>query len=161
MPRHTPADLDRIANAVRDAGRSRLDHRERTAGVDLSADAIAARREAGGAGLTGRELAGRARDTFNRAKQLRTVANRRMGKRAVRAAEQADKALLTAAAQIRLAQLTPLDRGYLHALSLDKIQTVQAEVSRAFDQDAGALAVDTHRRIEDQKMRVRAEAGRL
>ena len=159
MPRHTPADLDRIDAAVRDAGRSKLDHRERTAAVDLSTPAIAARREAGGAGLTGRELAGHARDTFNRAKQLRMVANRRMGKRAARAAEQADAALRTAAAQIRLAQLTPLDRGYLHALSLDKIQTVQAEVGRAFDQDAGALAVDTHRRIQDQKMRVRAEAG--
>jgi len=68
--------------------------------------------------------------------------------------------LRTAAAQIRLAQATPLDRGYLHALDLPRIQTIKEEVGRAFAEDSAALAVDTHRRILDQRQRIRAEAGR-
>lgn len=148
-----------VEQAVASAGRSQLDPRDTrlNAVPDLSRDAIAARRTE--ASLTGRQLIGRAAAIFDEAKRLQRVALGRHGLRAQRASDRADDALRTAAAQIRLAQLVPLDRGYLHALAHDKIQTVKAEVSRAFDQDPAALAVDTHRRIQDQRTRTRHEAG--
>lgn len=54
--------------------------------------------------------------------------------------------------------MTPLDRPYLHALSLDRVQDAEAEVVAAFVKDSAALAVDTHRRIQDQRMRAKVEA---
>lgn len=143
-----------VEQAVANAGRSSVDPRETQLGgpVDLSADAIAARAAAGGGGLTGRQLYQNARRVFERAQTLRK-------RRRPAALRKAGEALQTAAVQIRLAQMTPLDRGYLHALDLPRIQTVQAEVGRAFANDPAALAVDTHRRIRDQRLRIAAETG--
>lgn len=156
MTRQDRTPAAKIEEAVRAAGASRVDPRDTSHGGAVVLDRHVA---AGAAGdnLTGRELAGRARRVFDEAKRLRKVATRRLGPRAARASERADEALRTAAVQIRLAQATPLDRGYLHALDLERIQTIKAEVSRAFDADAAALAVDTHRRIRDQRLRVDAE----
>jgi hypothetical protein len=137
-----------------------------TAGaVDLSRDAIAARRKAKAetqrdGGYNGSELIDVAARVFDEAKRLRKVGDRRAGRRAAAAYERADQALLTASVQIRLAQLTPLDRPYLHHLALDRIQKVKEEVQRAYHADAAVLAVDTHRRIQDQRNRRRAEGGR-
>jgi hypothetical protein len=153
----TRPDAAEIARRVAAAGRSKIDRRDlRTGAVDLSPDAIAARRRAGGGGPTGRQLGETAARVFDQAQKLAKIAQRpgRPSRRR-RASEQADAALRTAAMQIRLAQLTPLDRGYLHALDLERIQTIEQEVGRAFDRDAAALAVDTHRRINDQRTRVR------
>lgn len=145
-----------IEEAVRAAGASHVDPRDTSRGGPVVLDrSVAGGRE--GRNLTGRELAARARRVFDEAKRLRKVATRRQGPRAASAAQRADDALRTAAVQIRIAQATPLDRGYLHALPLERIQTIKAEVSRAFDADAAALAVDTHRRIRDQRLRVDAE----
>lgn len=146
-----------IEQAVQAANRSSLDPRETrlSAVPDLSRSAIAERRT--NESFTGRQLIGRAASVFDEAKRLQKVALGRSGSRAQRASDKADDALRVAATQIRLAQLVPLDRGYLHALSLDRVQTVKAEVVRAFDTDPAALAVDTHRRIQDQRNRVRAE----
>jgi hypothetical protein len=132
--------------------------------VDLSRGAIAARQAAKAktgldGGFTGAQLVAAADRVFNEAKRLRKVANGRSGRRAQRASDKADEALRTAATQIRAAQKTPLSRGYLHALALDEIQRLKTEVSRAFDEDPAALAVDTHRRIQDQRNRMRAEGG--
>lgn len=151
-----------IARRVRRAGASRLDRRDipGTGGVDLSPEAIAARRAAGGGGHTGAELIDRAGRVLDRANQLAKVASRGKSRRAQRASAAADQALLTAAKQIRTAERTPLDRGYLHALTIEQLQTVDAEVTKAMREDSAALAVDTHRRIREQKLRRMREAGR-
>lgn len=153
---HTPSRM--IEESVRRAGASRLDPRDTATGGAVMLDRAVAAGDAGD-NLTGRELAGRAARVFDEAKRLRKVATRRQGPRATSAGVRADRALVTAATQIRLAQMTPLDRGYLHAVDLARIQVVKAEVTAAFERDAAALAVDTHRRIQDQRNRVRAEAS--
>lgn len=158
-------DERQIADAVANAGRSSVDPREtRLSGAaDLSPAAIEARRktkDAGGGegGPTGFELYQRARRVFDRAQQLQRTAERRPpGKRRQAALRKAGDALVSAAAMIRLAQATPLDRPYLHALALDKVQTIEAEVHHAAGEDIAALAVDTHRRINDQKHRIGVE----
>lgn len=158
--RQVKATAAEIEAAVRRAGRSSVDPRERDAAVDLSAPAIEARRRARAQGgdSTGRQLIDRADVTFSAAKRARRQADRAgAGRRATRLADRADEYLRNAAAQIRIAQACPLDRGYLHALDLAKVQRIKAEVSRAFEEDAAALAVDTHRRIQDQRMRTKAE----
>lgn len=153
-----------IAEAIRAAGRTRLDARDtRTqAAVDLSAQAIAARHVADAAGdgdCTGRELVARAGRVFAEAQRLAKVASKRgPGRRGAKASRVADEALVTAACQIRLAALCPLNRPYLHALTIEQIQTVQAEVTAAARVDIAALAVDTHRKVRDQRNRLRAEA---
>lgn len=147
---------EEIEQAVAAAGRTRLDGRD-PAAADLSPAAIAARRT--GDSLTGLQLVYRAAAVLQEANRLRRVANARSGRRAASASGRADDALRTAAVQIRLAQLVPLARGYLHTLALDRVQTVKEEVGRAFDRDPGALAVDTHRRIQDQRARIRAEGA--
>lgn len=154
-------DVDRVRRNVARAGRSSIDHRERTAAVDLSLDAIAARKTAGDRQRTGRQLVDIADAVFASAKRNARMANdaKRTPRRRRKLSEKADEALVHAAVQIRIAQACPLDRPYLHALSLDKIQTIKAEVVRAFDEDDAALAVDTHRRILDQRTRVRGEGG--
>src|SRR5205085_126122 len=88
------------------------------------------------------------------ASRLRKVAQRRSGKRAKRAERLADEALRTAAAQIRLASVCPLNRGYLHALTIQQVQTAKAEAGAAFGENPAALAVDTHRRIREQRLRM-------
>jgi hypothetical protein len=130
--------------------------------VDLSPDAIAARRNARErtgreGGYTGRELVGVADKTLRSAHKLRRLAERRANRsRAAheKTLERARDALRTAAVQIRIAQVVPADKGYLHHLSLDRIQAIKAEVGRAFDEDEAALAVDTHKRIRDQRQRI-------
>lgn len=137
-----------------------------TGAVDLSRDAIAARqhaaRETGRAGgYTGRELIDIAGRQLEEANRLRAIATRRSDNRLRRAqaSRAADEHLIRAALQIRLAQATPLDRGYLHHLSLDRVQNVREEVAHAFADGPADLAVDTHRRIEEQRTRRRREGG--
>lgn len=156
-----PRDLDpaQVEAAVRRAGASRVDPRDTRsapAATDLSLDAIRTRQKSGG-GMTGWELVNTAAAVYREAQRLAKLATTRSGKRAERASSKADEALRTAAAQIRLAQACPLGRPYLHALDLAKIQTIKDEVGRAFMDDPAALAVDTHRRIQDQRNRQRAE----
>lgn len=131
---------------------------------ELTPAAIAARREARlktgrDGGYTGREMLDIAARNFNEANRQRKVATNRLGRRAEKAQAKADEWLRTAATQIRISQATPLDRPYLHALSLDRIQRIKGEVVAAFNKDSAELAVDTHRRIHDQRNRVRVEAG--
>jgi hypothetical protein len=134
--------------------------------VDLSKEAIAARQKAKATtqrdgGWTGRELteiAGRGLQEANRLAKV--TMSRPPGRRRDRASRKADATLLQAATQIRIAQLCPPDRGYLHALDLGQIQTVKDEVTRLFHQDAGALAVDTHRRLQLQRTRLSKETTR-
>lgn len=137
--------------------------RSRPAMIDFSPDAIAKRREAESdpqKNPTGRELIARAARVFDAAQKLQKTANRRPpgARRTRRLNDQADEALRSAALQIRIAAMTPLDRPYLHALSLDRVQDAEAEVVAAFVKDSAALAVDTHRRIQDQRMRAKVEA---
>lgn len=136
------------------------------AGADLSRDAIEARRLAKvktgrAGGWTGAELIDVAAATFREAKHLAKLANKRVRPaRARRASDKADEALRQAATQIRLAERIPLDGGYLHHLTVRQIDRVKAEVGQAFDNDDAALAVDTHRRIQQQRARrKRAGAG--
>lgn len=131
--------------------------------VDLSRDAIAARRRAAaklggdGAGHTGSELIDVSARVFDRAKQLQKAANARpRGKRREKLDRKADEALLTAATQIRLAGMTPLDRGYLHVLTIKQIENARRQAIALYDRDPAALAVDTHRRIQIERRR-RAE----
>lgn len=130
---------------------------------DLSGAAITKRREAQQdpqKNPTGRELIARAARVFDAAQKLQKTANRRPpgARRTRRLNEQADEALRTAALQIRIAAMTPLERGYLHALSIERVQAAETEVVDAFVKDSAALAVDTHRRIRDQRLRARIEA---
>lgn len=130
--------------------------------VDLSPNAIAKRREAATdpeKNPTGRELIARAARVFDAAQKLQKTASRRPpgARRTRRMSERADEALRSAALQIRVAAMTPLDRPYLHALPLDRVQAAEEEVVRAFANDPAALAVDTHRRIRDQRMRAKIE----
>lgn len=149
---------DEIERRVRRAGASRLDPRDRSAAADLSSAAIAARRAAGGGGQTGSELIDLAGRVFDAAKRLAKQAQRApVGRRRQKLSAKADEALMTAAKQIRVAERTPLATRYLHAVTLDQIQTIDAEIARAMTEDAGALAIDTHRRIADQRNRRRAE----
>lgn len=130
--------------------------------ADLSLEAIAARQRAGAktgthGGWTGAELVDVAAGVFDGAKRFAKLAARRDRKsRADAASKRADQALVAAAIQIRVAQLCPLDRPYLHALSLDRIQNVRDEVAKAFEAGAPELAVDTHRRIQAMRMKVKA-----
>jgi hypothetical protein len=153
--------VDRIeaARNVRRAAASRIDGRSTGGAVDLSPDAIAARQRTGNGGMTGRQLIDTADVVFARAKRLAKAALRApSGRRRAKLSRTADDALRSAAVQIRLAERTPLDRSYLHALDLAVVQTVKAEVGKAFDIDDGAaLAVDTHRKIQDQRERARRE----
>jgi hypothetical protein len=129
--------------------------------VDLSKEAIAARQKAKArtqrdGGWTGRELTSIAADALQEANRLAKVTmSRPPGRRRDRASAKADQMLMQAAAQIRIAQLCPFDRGYLHALDLEQIQRVKDQVARAFQTDPGVLAVDTHRRVQDQRNRIR------
>jgi hypothetical protein len=151
-----------IETAVQRAGRTRLDRRDTTDAVDLSREAISARQRAElrGGDATGAQLVTRADLVFSQAKRLARQAQRAStARRRAKLDATSDEALVTAATQIRIAQLCPLDRGYLHAVDLSRIQTVRAEVAAAFDEDPAALAVDTHRRIQDQRMRVKTERG--
>lgn len=149
-----------IAAAVRAAGRTRLKAgaTRTNAAVDLSREAIAARTD--GENVTGRQLVARAGSVLERAnalaKQASSCDNRVMRRRL---SDTADQALVTAAVQIRLAQLVPLDKPYLHALTLEQVQTVKAEVTTVAALNLAALAVDTHRRIADQRQRIRAEGA--
>lgn len=157
----TPADIDR---AVQRVSRTRLDPREtRTqARVDLSPAAIAARQaaELRDGNLTGAQLIERAKRVYERSTQLaKTALHRPPGRKREKASAKADEALVTAAVQVRIAELTPLDKPYLHALDLEQIQVVQAEVKRAAGVDIAALAVDTHRRLISQRNRIKAERG--
>lgn len=154
----SPVDPKKVERAVQAAGRTRVDHRDRTGATDLSPAAIAARKQQPDGGATGRELVDRAARVFGEAKRLAKVATKRNpGPRREKASARADDALRTAATQIRIAQCCPLDRGYLHALDLERIQTIKAEVGEASLADPGALAIDTHRRIIDQRQRISAE----
>lgn len=159
--RQVKATAAEIERAVQRAGRSSVDPRDGSA-ADLSPEAIEARRRADlkGGDATGLQLLERADLVFSQAKRLQRQASRASSRRRMgRLSEKADDALRTAATQIRIAQACPLNRGYLHALDLGKIQTIKAEVGKAFDDDPGALAVDTHRRIQDQRMRAKVERG--
>lgn len=132
--------------------------------ADLSKEAIAHReklRLQGGreGGFTGRELITVAGKIFAEAKRQARVAGQRSGKRAQRARAQADQALMTAAAQIRLAQICHLDRPYMHTISLEQIQQAKAEAEHAYQADPAALAVDTHRRIQAQRQRIQQGAS--
>jgi hypothetical protein len=133
--------------------------------ADLSPDAIRARQVAGQktgthGGWTGRELVDVAAGVFDRAKRFAKLAQKRSrGSRADAASRNADQALVHAAIQIRVAQICPLDRPYLHALSLEQIQDVRDQVAKAFDKGAPELAVDTHRRIQSMRMKVKAARG--
>lgn len=156
-----------IEEAVKRAGQSSIDHRDPTL-ADLSPEAIRARAEIQAqahrtgqpdGGWTGDQLVKKAAEFLDIANRNMRIAKGRVGKRRARAESKADEALRAAAVCARLAGATPLQTGYLHALTLDKIQTCKAEVAKAFDQDAGALAVDTHRRIADQRARIRAEGA--
>lgn len=151
----------RIERAVQRASRTSLDHRD-SSGADLSAAGRAARLQAKAktgrdGGFTGRELIQAAAGNFKEAQRLAAVARRRRRRSSKSADRRSEELLLNAAAQIRIASVCPLDRPYLHALTLDRIQTAKAEVQRAADVDIAALAVDTHRRIQDQRQRIRAE----
>jgi hypothetical protein len=127
---------------------------------DLSAEAIRLRHEQEGEGknATGRQLTFRAARVLAQANKLQQTVQRRglQTRRGRRASEQADEALRTAAVQIRIAGRVPLDRGYLHALSVQQIQAIEEEVGRAFEADPAALAVDTHRRIRELRIRIKA-----
>lgn len=156
-----------IEQAVKRASRSSIDHRDPTL-ADLSPEAIRARAEAKAqahmtgqpdGGWTGYQLVKKAAEFLDIANRNMRIARGRQGARRARAEHKADEALRAGATCIRLAGATPLATGYLHALTLDKIQTCKAEVGKAFDEDPGALAVDTHRRIQDQRARVRAEGA--
>lgn len=154
-----------IEDAVRRAGRTSVTRAGVVGqGVDLSPAAAAARARASertgrDGGYTGRELIEQADLKLARANRLAKVAQRTTGhrKRRAKADRDSDELLLAAAVSIRLAELCPLSRPYLHALALPQIQTVKGEVTAAFQADPGALAVDTHRRINDQRTRVRNE----
>jgi hypothetical protein len=130
---------------------------------DLSLDGIAARAEARRktgreGGYTGRELVRVAGEVLNRAVKLQREANRKRGsRRGRRLDDEADRALMTAALQIRLAQWVPSDRPYLHVLDLPRIQAAREEVF-AFVRERGTaeLAVDTSTRIREQRLRHRA-----
>jgi hypothetical protein len=126
----------------------------------LAAQREAKRKTGHDGGLTGTQLIDRAAQVFDVANRLQKQTQRTpAGRRRDQVNARADEALRTAAVQIRIAQATPLDRGYLHALDLPKIQQTKAEVGRAFDTDPAALAVDTHRRIQDQRNRRRVEGA--
>jgi hypothetical protein len=132
-------------------------------GTDLSREAIAMRQGRAGR-LTGKELAeqaARVLEAANRAQRI--AAKRRGGRREAAAQRRAADALLTAAVQIRLAERVPVDRKPLHVLSFQQVQTIEAEVRAAVCDDTreqwGALAVDTHRRVQAERLRARQEAS--
>lgn len=153
-------DRDQAERNVRSLGDREL--RSGQAVPDLSPDAIRRRREAESdpqKNPTGRELIARAGRVFEQAKKLQKIASRRPpgSRRSRRMSDDADEALRSAALQIRIAAMTPLDRGYLHAISLDRLQAAEDEVVAAFVKDPAALAVDTHRRLRDQRTRAKIE----
>lgn len=152
MPRPKLDERD-VAAAIHRAGRQSIDPRVHQAVPDLSTAAIAERRRQ--REITGAELIDLADRVYHRAALLAKVASRSTSsrRRRDRASAAADQALVTAAVQIRLAELTPVTTSYLHAVSIDQIQTVKADVSRVAGEDMAALAVDTHRRIAAQKTR--------
>jgi hypothetical protein len=157
-------ELAQADRNVRAAGHSSVGPGDRLGGAaDLSRAASDLRRTlvAKGdpdGGATGKLLTERAIRVFDRAKLLQKTSDRApAGRRRRRASDQADQALVTAAMQIRLAQATPLDRGYLHHHPLERIQEVRAEVTAIAARDLAALAVDTHRRIRDQRIRCKQE----
>lgn len=161
-PRFDRHNAERNVRALQDRRRQAL----ATAGQavpDLSPQAIKARLEAEGEGTnaTGRQLIFRAARVFKQAEKLTQLALSRppASRRARRLHDQADDALRTAAVQIRIAAATPLERGYLHAMPINKLQDVEEEVARAFAHDPAALAVDTHRRIKQQRLRAAEQEG--
>jgi hypothetical protein len=131
--------------------------------VDLSKDAIKARQTSerrgnGPQGLTGRQMGQRARSVLEAAQRARRTGNKRpAGARRNAALKKSAEALVTAATQIRIAAATPLDKGFLHHLSINEIQDIEREVHRlaagGTDEAMALLAVDTHRRVEQEKVR--------
>lgn len=133
--------------------------------VDLSPEAVRRRQAArkrgiGHGGSTGRELIHLAGQVFDQANRLMKVAqNRPAGRRRDAALRNATKAMLTCAVQLRIAERTPLDKGYLHHLSVQDIQRCEAEVHQAAATDIAALAADAQRRLNDQRLRARTEGA--
>lgn len=134
--------------------------------IDLSPEAVARRQRSqrrgrGHGGATGRELTKTADEILQAALGLRkragTVDNRVERAKLIRRAQEG---VLTAATQIRIAQRCPVDGGYLHHLTLTQIQECEREARAVIREDRapywGALAVDTHRRIAEQRERARA-----
>lgn len=152
--RFNRAEAERNVRAIQD-------RRARSLGTqavpDLSPEAIRLRHEAEGEGknATGRQLAARAGRVLAQAEKLTRQLLQRPpnARRTKRMHAAADDALRTAAVQIRIAARVPLDRGYLHALDIRAIQDIEEEVARLFAADPAALAVDTHRRVREQKLR--------
>lgn len=133
--------------------------------VDLSPEAVERRvasqkRGKGHAGSTGRQLIVAAGGVFDRANQLLKVSQKRPpGPRRNAAAQKAVQAMLTCSVQLRIAERTPLDKGYLHHLTVQQIQACEAEVHRLAAQDFAALAADAQRRLNDQRLRARTEGA--
>jgi hypothetical protein len=129
---------------------------------ELTRQAVGLRNSRAGQ-LTAREMgdqAGRVLDAAHRAQRI--AAKRRGGRREDAARRRAAEALLTAAVQIRLAAATrDLERRPLHALTVQQVQAAEADVRRIIADDTreqwGALAVDTHRRVQEHRARCRQE----
>jgi hypothetical protein len=130
--------------------------------ADLSPESIALRQQPV-AKLTARELGDRAASVLDAAHRAqRIAAKRRGGARQERANEQARKALLTAAVQIRMAEATPgLDTRPLLHLSFKQVQEMELAARRIVSDNTreqwGALAVDTHRRVQRHIARKRGQ----
>lgn len=109
-------------------------------------------------GPNGRQCIYRARDQLDESQRLSAAARKRHRKQR-RAAARA--ALAGAAGAVRIAALTPLDEGYLHALTLQQLQAVRAEVEEAIGDGRPErwreLLLDTGRRVQAQLDRIREE----
>ena len=130
--------------------------------VDLSLDAIQRRQAAqkrgqGHGGMTGRQLVASAGAHLKNANRQARIATGRTGARKAAAERKGKHALLTAAVQIRIAERVPADRGYLHHLTIQQIQKCEEEAQRLVAGDEwdrwASLAVDTHRRIQQERSR--------
>ena len=114
--------------------------------VDLSPEAVARRRRAGGAGKTGAELlanAGRLLDYGDRRMRAADKYGRWSvkGRRQVRAAREA---LVNAAGQILVAELTPNDRPYLHHLTNQTITALEHRMKHRVRTIDGACRGDRY-----------------
>jgi hypothetical protein len=129
-------------------------------GVDLGRESVAQRVEArrrGGA-KTGRQLIEEAATILGRANEYADRWRRtRPGALRDRYDKLSEEALVTAAVKIRIAQATPLERSWAEHLDHAKVQTIKNEVAAAMGYDQGALALDTQRRVREQRIRVRTE----
>lgn len=130
--------------------------------IDLSLEAIqrrqaAERRGQGHGGLTGRQLVASAAARLKNANRKMRIAAGRSGARADRAVQQAKHEALNAAVQIRIAERVPADQGYLHHMTIQQIQACEAEARKIVadndDEAWAALAVDTHRRVQQERTR--------